>query len=60
MQPFNLKCEPKMSRGALENMLQMSTVQLNAACKIVDNAEAQMVKNLLPYDIHKCYELQSS
>ena len=62
LQPFSLNHEPNMSRGALDNMLQMSAVQLkvplNVACKVVDNVcivllgwvEIEMARNPLPYN----------
>ena len=41
LQPFGLKYEPKMSRGTLKYMLQISVVQLktlsNSACQVVNN-----------------------
>ena len=52
LQPFSFKHEPKMSRGALDYMLQMLTVQLktllNEVCKVIDKACAFLLSDWRP------------
>ena len=48
-----------MLRGPLEYMLQMSTIQLNAACKVVDDWCTFLLGDQ-KHNLYKCYELQIS